>query len=99
MRDDARNLEVRLHWLAIAAVALFGVTLAAGLLMHVVSPGSATSQTLLEAGILFLMLAPAMRVIIAVAERVRRRDWRFVLMTVAVAVELGVVMWRASQKL
>lgn len=99
MTDSSTDLELRLRWLAVGTVTLFGLALTAGLVAHIVSPGSTTATQLLQAGIILLMLAPASRVLIAVAERIRRRDWMFVLMTVVVAVELAIVMWRASQKL
>jgi len=92
------DIEVRLRWLTLAAVALFGVALVAGLLLHLSSPGSAVSVGFLQTGLVLLMTAPALRILVAVAERVRRRDWPFVLMTLIVALELAIVLWRASGK-
>lgn len=98
MNTEARDLEIRLRWIYKGTVALFATAFSAGLVLHVVQPGGAASDRLLQFGLVVLMLAPASRVLIAVAERVRRRDWTFVLLTVIVAVELAIVMFRAAQK-
>jgi len=92
------DLEGRLNWLSIALVALFGLAFAAGLLLHVRRPGSPEASLALHAGLVLLMASPALRLLIALMERVRRRDWTFVAMTLIVALELTIVMWRASAK-
>jgi hypothetical protein len=92
------DLEVRFGWVGIAAVVAFGALLAAGVVLHVLDPGGAPSRGMLEAGLVTLMLAPAVRLTVAVAERVRRRDWTFVIMTGVVVLELVIVMWRAASK-
>jgi hypothetical protein len=92
------DVELRLNWLSVAMVALFGVTLSAGTLLHMFAPDSAASVRMLQAGLVLLMMAPAVRILIAVLERVRRRDWPFVLMTAIVLAELAIVLWRAAAK-
>lgn len=92
------DIEVRLRWVSLTVVALFGVSLLVGMLLHLFSPGSALSVTFLEAGLVLLMAAPAARILVAVAERVRRQDWPFVLMTLIVVLELAIVLWRAAGK-
>lgn len=92
------DLELRLRWLTVTVVVSFGVALLAGTVLHLVSPGSALSTTLLQTGLVLLMAAPALRILIAVAERVRRQDWPFVVMTMVVIVELAIVLWRAAAK-
>ena len=99
MMPPESDLEVRFRWVSAAFVVVFGAAFVAGVVMHVLQPGSGGSARLLQIGILTLMAAPAARLILAVLERVRRRDWLFVLMTVVVTAELALVMWRASQKL
>ena len=99
MTDDPRDLEVRLRWLSTGFVLLFGTALAVGLALHVSRPGSRESAGMLEAGLVLLMAAPAARVVIALLERIRRRDWAFVVMTAVVALELALVMWRAAWKI
>ncbi len=92
------DLEVRFGWVAVAVVVVFGALLATGLLLHIADPGAAASRAMLEAGLVTLMLAPAVRLTIAVAERVRRREWGFVIVTAIVVIELAFVMWRAASK-
>lgn len=100
MRDaiGRNDLEVRFRWLTLAVVLLFGGALLTGAILHLVSPNSALSRTLLQAGLIMLMSAPAVRILIAVAERVRRQDWPFVVMTLVVIAELAIVLWRAATK-
>ena len=95
---DPANLEVRFRWLSVLIVVAFGTALLAGLGLHVTAPGSSASVWFLQTGIVMLMTAPALRIVIAVAERIRRKDWTFVLMTVFVVFELAFVLWRAAQK-
>ena len=100
MREAIENadLELRLRWLTVTVVVSFGVALLAGMILHLVSPGSAPSIALLQTGLVLLMTAPAVRILIAVAERIRRQDWPFVLMTVVIVLELAIVLWRAGTK-
>lgn len=92
------DIEVRLRWVTQALVLLFGGALLAGMVLHLLSPGSALSTAVLATGIVLLMAAPAVRILIAVAERVRRSDWPFVVMTLVVVIELAIVLWRAAGK-
>jgi len=95
---DPASLEVRLRWVSVTIVVAFGTALMAGTILHVLAPNSAASVGFLHTGIVMLMTAPALRIVIAIAERIRRRDWTFVLMTVIVVFELSFVLWRAAQK-
>lgn len=92
------DLERRFGWLSTALVVLFGGALAAGMVLHLMSPATLLSVRLLETGLVLLMAAPALRILIAVAERIRRRDWPFVIMTAVVVLELAIVLWRAASK-
>lgn len=92
------DFEVRFAWVGIASVIVFGALLAAGLFLYVVNPAGSAGRVILEAGLVMLMVAPGIRLTIAVAERVRRRDWVFVVLTLVVVVELALVMWRAANK-
>jgi hypothetical protein len=92
------DLDERFVWVARANVVLFGVALVAGLVLHLVSPDGVLSVRLLQAGLVLLMAAPALRILIAVSERLRRRDWVFVLMTAVVVIELAIVLWRAAAR-
>jgi uncharacterized membrane protein len=93
------DLEVRLGWIGIASVIGFGALLLTGLVLHLLDPGGAASRGMLEAGLVTLMLSPAVRLTLAVVERVRRREWSFTVMALIVIVELALVMWRAATKL
>lgn len=94
----AADLEGRFGWLSTALVMLFGSALSAGLVLHLVAPESLLSVRLVETGLVLLMAAPALRILVAVAERIRRRDWPFVIMTAVVVLELAIVLWRAASK-
>ena len=82
-----------------AAVAVTGLLLAAGLALHMADGGDGLSATLLAAGLIVLMMTPAVRVLFAVAEWVRARDWQFVLVTLIVLVELSVTLWLAANRM
>ena len=94
------DLEERSLWLVKASVLASGLLLAAGLLLDVTAGGhpNAWSARLLAIGLMVLMAVPALRVIIATAERVRCRDWYFVAATIVVLIELSVTMFLASRK-
>lgn len=96
MTRRPRNLETRYRWLPMAIVGVFSLAFAVGLALYAVEPGSRGAAVALNGGLVLLMLSPAIRILLATAERARRRDGAFILMTVAVLVELGIVLWRAS---
>ena len=98
MTARAADLEVRFRWLSVAVLVLYGVAFAVGLLLYALEPASQASLVLLHAGLLLLMASPAVRILVAIAERTRRQDWRFLAMTVVVLAELGVVLWRAATR-
>jgi hypothetical protein len=69
------DLEERSLWLVKASVLASGLLLAAGLLLHVTAGGhpGGWPPRLLAIGLMILMAVPALRVVIATAERIRRR--------------------------
>jgi uncharacterized membrane protein len=95
---QAGDLEVRYRWLSIGSVILFGVAFALGLTLYVLDPQSAASLRWLQVGLLLLMATPALRILVATAERIRRRDWTFLGLTAIVVLELAVVLWRAASR-
>ena len=95
---STEDVEARLNWISLALVALFGAAFALGLVLHIRRPGSPESSFALHTGLVLLMASPAARLVIALAERVRRGDRAFILMTAIVALELAIVMWRASSR-
>lgn len=93
-----RDLEERFLWIVRAMVFVGGLALAAGLLMHLAWRGTAVANTCLHAGLMLLMATPALRIVIAVAERIRRRDLQFVVVTAVVLLELSLTMWYATTR-
>ncbi|HXG54403.1 MAG TPA: DUF1634 domain-containing protein [Vicinamibacterales bacterium] len=93
------ELESRLSWVGVTVVVLSALALAAGLGFHVADQNAALSVRLLQAGLIILMAAPILRVLISTAERMRRRDWTFVVVTVVVLVELTLAAWFAGQRI
>ena len=90
------DLEDRLLWIVKAGIIASGAILAAGLVLHMLDADQPTARALLAVGLMLLMSVPALRVIAATADRVRRRDWYFVIATILVLVELSVAMWFAA---
>jgi uncharacterized membrane protein len=93
-----KDLEDRLLWIVKIGVLVSGLALAAGLALHVVQGDRPASRSLLAVGLVVLMAVPGLRVIIATADRVGRRDWYFVAATVIVLVELSLTMWFAARR-
>ena len=96
MKRRSRSLEKRYRWLSVAVVGLFALAFSVGLGLYLIEPGSEGATIALHAGLVLLMASPAVRMAVATAERLRRRDTAFVVMTVVVVVELAIVFWRAS---
>lgn len=93
-----RDLEERFLWVVRAAVIAGGLALAAGLLMHLAWPDKAAANTYLRAGLMLLMATPVLRIVIVLAERIKRRDYQFVLITAVVLLELSLTMWFATMR-
>jgi hypothetical protein len=82
--------------MSIAMVGLFALAFAVGLGLHLADPGSDGAMFALHAGLLLLMVSPAVRLSVATAERLRKRDFAFAAMILVVLLELAIVLWRAS---
>ena len=96
MSKRPRSLEHRYRWLSVATVGLFALAFAIGLGLHLTDPGSDGATFALNAGLVLLMVSPAVRMSVAAAERLRKRDLAFLVMTLVVLLELTIVLWRAS---
>ena len=98
MTPRRHDLELRFGWISIVVVVLFSSAFALGLAAYVVDPAGRAAVTAIHAGLLLLIASPAVRMAVAGAERIRRRDWPFVAMMLVIALELLVVVWRALAK-
>jgi hypothetical protein len=96
--EPAESLEARFRPLSVAAVLVFSLSLAVGLALYLVFPGHRVALLALHTGLLVLIASPGIRIAVAAAERIRRRDWPFVLMTLVIVAELLVVLWRAVRQ-
>ena len=93
------NLEDRFLWIIKGGVFGSGLLLAAGLALHLARPDQAAARSLLAVGLIVLMAVPAGRLLLASAERIRRRDWLFLLATLLIVIELSLTMWFASRRM
>jgi uncharacterized membrane protein len=73
----------------LAGVWLSAAVLAGGLLLAMAKPHTEEGQLLLRGGLVLLMATPVLRVVLSVAEAIRRRDWFWLWTTLAVAVVLS----------
>lgn len=92
------GFEDRLLWIVKGTLAASAVLLATGLILQVVQPDLPAARSLLALGLMLLMGIPALRVVIATADRILHRDWYFVIATVIVLVELSLTMYFASRR-
>ena len=95
MTRRPRSFEHRYRWLSVAMVGLFALTFAIGLGLHLTDPGGEGATFALQAGLILLMVSPAVRLSVATAERLRKRDFAFAVMTLVVLLELAIVLWRS----
>lgn len=96
MSGRRNDLEVRLRWVSLSVVVLFSLAFALGLILYVMEPTGRAAKAAIHAGLVLLIASPAARMGLAAAERIRQRDWQFVMMMMVIALELVVVLWRAT---
>ena len=96
MTKRPRSFEHRYRWMSVAMVGLFAMAFAIGLGLHLTDPGGHGAMFALQAGLILLMVSPAVRMGVATAERLRKRDFAFAVMTLVVLLELAIVFWRSS---
>ena len=92
------DVEDRYAWLINTALLGSGFALVTGLIMYVVSFNQPLAQRILRAGLVLLMMTPALRILIAVADRVKRRDVQFIVITLVVIMELCLTLWYAATR-
>ena len=61
---------------------------AVGVVWSLVTGESGTARTLLQTGILVLLMTPVARVVVSIAQYVSDRDWSFATLTAIVLIEL-----------
>lgn len=93
-----RDLEERSLWIVRLSVRLSAFALAGGLLLRLLASQESRSRVVIGAGLVVLMLTPVLRILIAVAERLRRRDLQLVAITAVVLLELTLTLWYATTR-
>ena len=88
-RADAARMELAIAGVLRLGVMTSSVCLALGLVGGLFRPESAVPPFLLSAGLLLLLGTPVARVVVSVVDYARERDWRFVLLTTIVLLELA----------
>lgn len=96
--ETLSTLELRLRRVFVAGLATSASSLLLGLILYFVAPQATQTSWLLSAGLIVLMATPLLRVIVSIAEYLRMRDWVFVVLTLAVLLELMVTMVYALQQ-
>ena len=101
MKPDSTGLgmEILLGRLMLAGVASSAACMVAGLVMFLGASDISRSTTLVTFGLVILMATPALRVVVAVLEAIRIRDWFFVAVTGAVVLLLGLTLALALRSL
>ncbi len=82
------RIEERLGLLLRLGVVVSTVCLAAGLLLYLYLGDGWFANSLLTTGLILLLATPVARVAMSVVEYARVRDWRFVVLTAIVLLEL-----------
>ena len=95
MADDLRE---RFLWFVQSMVVVAGITLGVGLAVHLSETSPTLANRAFFTGFVVLMATPVVRTLIALAERIRRRDLLTVTVTVIVLLELSVAMWYATTR-
>ena len=92
-----KDLRERFLWVVRGMMMTAGLVLALGLVLHLAGAAAGADRAL-RAGLVILMATPAFRMVISVAERVRRVDLQFVAVTAVVLFELSLTMWYAATR-
>lgn len=90
------DLRERFLWFVKAMLVTAGVTLAFGLVLHLARIDVPMAHRAFGAGFIVLMATPVVRTLIALAERLRRRDFLTVSITAIVLLELSLTLWYAA---
>ncbi len=88
-RAEIQRLERMIGWVLLGGVTVSAVLLSIGLALWIGVPSARARNIPLQAGLIVLMVTPALRVLISCAEYVRDRDWLFAGLTGIVLAVLG----------
>lgn len=94
-RGTADTIERRLGRIVGAGVIAAVVLLASGLALGVLDLGAPIAARLLHAGLVTLMITPALCVVTSIVGFVRERDWIFACATLGVLLVLAGSLWLA----
>ena len=89
--ESLSRLERHLGRIFTVGLTLSAAALVVGLMLFLFMP-ERPWRAFLNGGLLILMATPMLRVVVSVVEYVQMRDWFFVLLTVAVLIELSVTV-------
>jgi uncharacterized membrane protein len=89
--ESLSRLERHLGRIFTVGLTLSAAALVVGLMLFLFMPETPW-RTFLNGGLLILMATPMLRVVVSVVEYVQMKDWFFVLLTVAVLIELSVTV-------
>ena len=92
------DIEDRYAWVVNTSLLGSSFVLVIGLIVHIVLADEALAQRILRVGLVLLMATPALRILIAVADRARRRDVQFIVITLVVIAELCLTLWYAAAR-
>ena len=93
-----RDLRHQYLWVVRTMVLTAGVALALGLFLHLSSLNPQAADQALRTGLILLMSTPVVRTLIAVSERIRRRDVHYLVATGLVLFELSLTLWYAATR-
>ena len=97
-RDHDRGFEIALGRLLGIGVLASTMCLAAGLVMTLAIGDGRPARLLLSAGLILLMATPPARVVLSAVSYARRHDWRFVVLTLVVFLQLLASVFVAFQR-
>jgi len=90
------DLRERFLWFVKGMLATAGVTLTLGLMLYLTQLDAPMANRAFAVGLIVLMATPLVRTLIALAERMRRRDFLTVSITAIVLLELSLTLWYAA---
>lgn len=94
MAEDMEQLERTIGGIMRAGVALSAAIMIGGLVL--VGLDRSAGSTLLNVGLILLMLIPASRILVSLVDALRRRD---ALLAAATTIVSGIILWQVLDKI